>query len=339
MTAAGDRWRGGVLYDAGNGYRFQQKVDMTRAARPTFAVLGLAALLAGCGSSSSEPAGSASASSSSGTSAADTVSIVASTDVYGDIAKTIAGDGVTVTSIISDPSADPHSYEANTRTQLELSRAAIVIENGGGYDDFVDTMLKASASKATVINAVDLSGKEAAAGAELNEHVWYDFPTVQKVADAIEAALAKASPAKASTFAANGKAFDAQLAALEQQEADAKAMTQGKGVAITEPVPGYLLDALGADDKTPEEFSEAIEEETDVAPDVLAETLALFSAKQVQALVYNEQTTGAQTEQVLKAAQDNGIAVVPVTETLPEGKSYQQWMSDNVTAVVTALSK
>jgi len=334
VTASGNDRRRGVPYDDGNGYRFQQKVDMTRSARPTFAVLGLAALLAGCGSSSSEPAGSASESSSGAA-----VSIVASTNVYGDIAQTIAGDGATVTSIISDPSADPHSYEANTRTQLELSRAGIVIENGGGYDDFVDTMLKASKSKATVINAVDLSGKSAAAGAELNEHVWYDFPTVVKVADAIEAALAKAAPDQASTFAANGKAFDAQLATLEEQEADAKAATQGKGVAITEPVPGYLLDALGADNKTPEAFSEAIEEETDVAPDVLAETLALFSGKQVKALVYNEQTTGAQTEQVLKAAQDNGIAVVPVTETLPAGKTYQQWMTDNVTAVVNALSK
>ena len=315
-------------------------ISRTRVSRPTVVLLGASALLAACSSPASTSSGSVSVSAiADPSSASDAVTIVASTSVYGDVAKTIAGDGATVTSIISDPSANPHSYEANTRTQLELSRAAIVIENGGGYDDFVDTMLKASGSKATVINAVDLSGRSAAAGEELNEHVWYDFPTVRKVADAVAAALAAAAPEQAATFTANGAKFDAQLAGLEEQEADARATTQGKGVAITEPLPGYLLDALGADNKTPEAFSEAIEEQNDVAPDVLEQTIALFDGKQVQALVYDEQNTGAQTEQVLEAAQDNGIAVVPVTETLPAGKTYLQWMNDNVTAIADALAK
>ena len=60
-----------------------------------------------------------------------------------------------------------------------------MIENGGGYDDFMDTMLKSAKNpSAAVLNAVDLSGKIAPAGGELNEHVWYDFPTVDTVADA-----------------------------------------------------------------------------------------------------------------------------------------------------------
>jgi len=106
---------------------------------------------------------------------------------------------------------------------------------------------------------------------------------------------------------------------------------------MTEPVPGYLLDALGAVEKTPAEFSEALEEDTHVPVDVLQETLALFTDRQVRALVYNEQTSGPQTEQVLAAARDAGIAVVPVTETLPEGKDYTQWMTENVEAVAAAL--
>ena len=109
-------------------------------------------------------------------------------------------------------------------------------------------------------------------------------------------------------------------------------------MAITEPVPGYVLDALGAQNRTPEEFSEAIEEGGDVAPAVLQETLDLFSSGQVKALVYNEQTTGAETEQVLQAAQDAGVAVVPVTETLPDGEDYISWMQSNVDAIAGALS-
>ena len=100
-----------------------------------------------------------------------------------------------------------------------------------------------------------------------------------------------------------------------------------------------LLTALGARNVTPDKFSEAIEEETDVPVDVLQETLSLFTQKQVRALVYNEQTTGPQTEQVLAAAKDNGIAVVPVTETLPEGKDYTTWMTENVDAIAAALAR
>ncbi|WP_380171336.1 metal ABC transporter solute-binding protein, Zn/Mn family [Kineococcus sp. DHX-1] len=289
--------------------------------------------LAACGGGT-DSASPAAASASGGTG----LSIVASTNVWGSVASSIAGDDATVTSIISDPSADPHSYEANTRTQLELSKATLVVENGGGYDDFVDTMLKAASAKATVLNAVDISGKQAAAGEELNEHVWYDVETVRKVAQEIEASLAKAAPDDAATFEANLKSFESGLDTLEQKIETDRASTQGKAVAITEPVPGYLLEALGAENRTPEKFSEAIEEETDVPVDVLQETLALFSGHQVQALVYNEQTTGPQTEKVLDAAKSNGIAVVPVTETLPEGKDYTTWMTGNADAITAALS-
>ncbi|WP_432499217.1 metal ABC transporter solute-binding protein, Zn/Mn family [Kineococcus gypseus] len=267
----------------------------------------------------------------------DGPSVVASTDVYGSIAAAVAGDAATVTSIIDDPSADPHSYEADTRTQLALTRADVVVENGGGYDDFVDTMLDAAdGAEPVVVNAVELSGRDA--GGEFNEHVWYDLPTVRAVAGAVEAALAEASPDDAAVFEANADAFEAQLDQLEQRVAEAAARTTGAPVAVTEPVPGYLLDALGADDRTPEAFSEAVEEETDVPADVLQETLDLVGGGQVRALVHNEQTTGPQTERVLAAAREAGVAVVPVTETLPEGEDYVSWMTSTVDAVVAALT-
>ena len=102
-------------------------------------------------------------------------------------------------------------------------------------------------------------------------------------------------------------------------------------------MPLYLLEAAGLVNKTPEEFSEAIEEDTDVAPAVLQETVSLFDQKQVGLLAYNEQTVGPQTESVLEAAQANGVAVVPVTETLPAGETYLTWMRKNVDAVAAAV--
>ncbi|GIF73392.1 metal ABC transporter solute-binding protein, Zn/Mn family [Asanoa siamensis] len=246
----------------------------------------------------------------------------------------IGGAAVTVTSIISDPSADPHSYEANTRTQLALSQADLVVENGGGYDDFVDTMLKSADSDAKVLNAVTISGK---GGEDLNEHVWYDLPSMGKLADEVGRALSERDSGKAATFTANVATFKQKLRALEQTETEIKAAHGGAGVAVTEPVPLYLLEACGLTDRTPAEFSEAIEEGTDVPAAVLQDTLDLFTGKRVALLAYNEQTTGPETEKVLQAAKDNQVGVVPVTETLPAGSDYVTWMGANLAAVKTAL--
>lgn len=267
------------------------------------------------------------------------IRVVASTNVYGDIASTIAGDAVEVTSLMSDPAQDPHSFEASAQSQLAVSKADILIENGGGYDDFMGTLRSGSKNtKATVLNVVDLSGKEADGG-ELNEHVWYDFATIQKLTVALTAALSKADPAQKATFTKNADAFSGGLTVLQNREAELRSQHAGEGVAVTEPVPLYMLDAIGLVDKTPEKFSAAIEEGTDVSPLVLQQTLALFSGHQVQLLAYNEQTSGPETERVLAAATRAGVPVVPVTETLPAGKHYIGWMNANLDAVGAALAK
>ena len=276
-----------------------------------------------------------------------TIRLVASTNVYGDIASQIGGDRVSVTSIITDPSQDPHSYEADAQVQLALSKANVVVQNGGHYDDFVDTLLTgANNPDVTLIDASKISGyDQKPRTGEFNEHVWYDLPTMMKLTKKLKATFSRLDPRGAQTFAANTAAFMKRLALLkaDQQAAAAAnggtsgAASGGVGVAITEPVPLYLLDAMGLQNKTPAAFSEAIEAGTDVSPLVLRDTLALFSKREVRLLAYNEQTSGAETEQVLAAAKAAGIASVAFTETLPAGDDYISWMTQNIAAVTAAL--
>jgi zinc/manganese transport system substrate-binding protein len=295
--------------------------------------------VAGCSSGSGGIPSSGSSMSSSAAGGAGPVNVIASTNVYGDIVEAIGGPAVSVTSIIDSPDKDPHEYEADAQTQLALSKAQVVIENGGGYDDFVDTMLNSDPSKPTVINVTDVSGRsQHPADGEFNEHLWYDLPTVGKLTAQLVTDLSAAAPDQAHTFRSNAKVFTAQVAQLQQYEADIKAKHAGEGVAITEPVPLYLLDAAGLVNKTPEAFSEAIEQDTDVPPAVLKETQDLFDTKQVKLLAYNQQTASPQTEAVLAAAERNNIPVVPMTETLPPGQTYLSWMQANLQAVSTALN-
>jgi zinc/manganese transport system substrate-binding protein len=267
------------------------------------------------------------------------LTIIASTNVWGSVAKAVGGDAVVVTSIISDPAQDPHSFEASSSTLLTVSKADLIIENGGGYDDYMGRMVESVKSSAAVLDAVDISGKTTASGEVLNEHVWYDLPTVQKVADKIAEQLGQLEPEAAAQFAARASAFNDHIDELIAKEARLKGQVAGMAIGITEPVPLYLTDACGLENDTPAEFSDAIEEGTDVPPAVLNETLTLFTDAEVAALVYNEQTTGPLTEQVKDAAQAAHIPIVPVTETLPANVDYLAWMGQNLSNLKAALVK
>lgn len=292
-------------------------------------LIGAALALAGCASGAGQPA------------ASDGVKVVASTNVYGDIAKQIGGEHVAVTSIIDSPDKDPHDYAATPRDQLAVSQAALVIENGGHYDDYLDTMLaSADNAKAVVLNASDISGlnQEPATG-HFNEHVWYDVVTVGKLADRIAAELSAIDPANASSYRANAATFAAGLDGVAAREAQLHTQYAGRGVAVTEPVPLYLLNSLGLVNKTPEAFTNAVEQGTDVSPQVLSETEALFSQGQVALLVFNEQTSGAQTDALIASAGTSGVPAVGVTETLPAGKTYISWITGYLDAISAALGK
>ncbi len=267
-----------------------------------------------------------------------TIQVVASTDVYGDLAKTIGGAQATVTSIIDDPAKDPHEYQADARTQLAVSKAQVIIENGGGYDDFVDTMISASGNtKASLINAVRLSGYDTTAKG-FNEHVFYDYPTVGKVIDAIVADFSKADPSHSAAFADRGAGLRVALDELENEETTLRATSAGVGAAITEPVPDYVLKALGMTIVTPTAFSKAIEQGTDAPATVLEQTLATFSSGQAKLLVYNVQTTGAQVDAVLAAAKKAAVPAVPVSETLPSGLDYITWQKGVLASIAQALA-
>jgi zinc/manganese transport system substrate-binding protein len=293
--------------------------------------------VAGCGTGSAAGSRSSATQPSSTAADASAIRVVASTNVWGDIVATIGGDAVVVDSLISDPAQDPHSFEAGPRALLAMSKAALIVENGGGYDDFMETMHSASHTSAPVINAVTVSGKTASPSGELNEHVWYDFPTAGAVAAAIASELSIIDPAAAPAIHHNLTAFQGELATLESTVAQIRSAHAGEAVAITEPVPLYLVQAAGLENRTPPAFSQAIEDGTDVPARVMAQTLALFSGHQVRALVYNSQTTGAQTDQVIAAAKAHAIGTVAVTEVLPPGEHYISWMRSNVAALADAL--
>nr|WP_236796481.1 zinc ABC transporter substrate-binding protein [Amycolatopsis sp. GM8] len=259
--------------------------------------------------------------------------VVASTDVWGSLLSAVGGDQVQVTSIIHDPAADPHSYETTPQDALAAQKAALTLGNGGGYDDFF-TKLADQAPNAKKLVAYDI----AATGDE-NEHVWYSFTSVEKVADQVAADLGQIRPASAQAFTANAATFKAKVADLATKTEQAGAAHPGQKVIATEPVAHYLLETAKITDATPKEFSEAVEQESDVPAAALAEVNSLIAGKQVQAVVNNAQTVTPVTQQVVDSAKKAGLPVVDVTETLPVGATdYISWMTSEVNALSGALN-
>jgi len=308
-----------------------------RAIRSGAALAAVALAVAGCGAS----AGSA------GSADDGRISVITSTNVWGSVAKAVGGDRVRVESLINDAAADPHGYVDKPEDATKLAGADLAIYNGGGYDDFFAKLVDAAGQGAERIVAFDQSGHRDTAThedgepehGEVNEHVWYDLTSVQKVADLIAKDLSEVEPANKADFEANAESFNTSLDGLIAKAAEIGAAHPGGKVVATEPVAKYLLDAAGLTDATPPDFSEAIEEETDPPVLAVADTTDLITNKQVLALVNNAQTETPVTNQLREAAAAAGVPVVDVTETLPPGVTdYVEWMTEQVTALSDALA-
>jgi len=322
-----------------------------RLVLPAFAAASVLAL-AGCSSANADPDADA-----------DAFTIVASTNVYGQIAEAIAGDAAEVTAIITSAAQDPHGYEPTAADQLTVQRADLLIENGGGYDAFMDALIEAGGTDAPVISAVEYAhdwpgADDAHADGEhaddehahdedehghthiegFNEHVWYDPHTMEHVAEAIAAQLSAQLPDEADAIEANAQAFIAELEGLETALAEIEAAHAGEQVFVTEPAPGYLVAAAGLVDVTPAAFSEAVEEGQDVAPATLLTALEAVRSGDVRVVIANAQTGGAETTQVIDAATAEDIPVLEFTETLPGGQTYIPWMQQNIEELAGALA-
>jgi zinc/manganese transport system substrate-binding protein len=305
--------------------------DCTRpflaTAAVTAAVLGLAlATVTGAGAATEGATGRATG---------PVVHVVAAENFWGNITSQLGGRDVQVTSLITNPNADPHLFETDAADAATLAQAQVVIENGAGYDTWMRSLLSADGGSPRVVTAATVLH---VTGSDPNPHLWYDIPRVPTVAAAIASALEKAAPQDTATFKANLATFDASLAPLTATLASIKAHFHNVPVAYTERVPGYALAVAGLHVVTPPGFARAVEDGTDPGP---ADTLAmqrLLDDRDINVLLYNVQTVTPVTTQIRALARQHHIPVVGVSETMPAGAAtYQQWQQSQLTALQHAL--
>lgn len=260
--------------------------------------------------------------------------VVATTSVYGDIAARIGGDAVAVTVLVDDPAVDPHEFQGTARDVLALSRAEVVIVNGGGYDAFVDQLLVAAHNpSARVIEMTRLVGL--ADGG--NEHVFYDPANMARLADSLVDAYVAARPADSATFRRAAGRLDGDLAALSARVESIAASHAGTPIVATDPAAEAFAEVAGLVNRAPEVFLVAVEDGTGAPPRVVHEVLDLVADREVALVATAGTAADAEVAEVLGVAGRAGVAKVTITEMLPAGVGYVAWMNGSFDDLADAL--
>lgn len=267
--------------------------------------------------------------------AAAPIAVVAAENFYGDVAKQIGGANVGVTSILTNPDEDPHLFEVSPSVGRAVSAARLVVYSGIDYDPWMKTLLGAarSADRKEIVVA-DLVGRKEGD----NPHIWYDVNTMRAYARALTNALVAEDPAHKADYESRRTKFEASLKPIQAKIAELRQRLAGVPVTATEPIFGYMFDALDMKVKN-QSFQLSVMNNTEPsASDVAAFETDLRTHK-VDLLIYNSQASDPVADRMEKLAKASHVPVVGATETEPPGKTYQDWMQSELTAVDQALPK
>jgi zinc/manganese transport system substrate-binding protein len=250
------------------------------------------------------------------------IAVVAAENFYGDIARQIGGDRVDVISILNSPDQDPHLFETTPGIVRQIAKAQVVIFNGADYDPWMEKLLKAAPRPGRlVINVAALTHRKAGD----NPHLWYDPSVMPVVATALNAAFAKADNAHAADYDARLKTTLAALDRISQRVAQMKTKYAGAPVTASEPVFGYLAQALGLTMRN-QRFQLSVMNDTEPSARDVAAFEQDLKTRKVRAMFYNKQAANKVVQRLVALARAAKVPVVGVTETVPPGLSFQDWM-------------
>ena len=266
------------------------------------------------------------------------IAVIAAENFWGSIAAQLGGQHADVTSIISNPNTDPHDYEPTARDAIKMATAELVIENGVGYDPWVDRLLSASSVKGRLVLSVgDAVGVKPGG----NPHRWYSPDDVHRVIALITDDYKSLDPKGAAYFDRQRQLFESKtLAAYDGLIADTKAKYTGTPIGASESIVAPLAQALGLDLLTPASFLNAVSEGTDPTAQDKATIDRQIKGKEIKVYIYNSQNATPDIQTQVAEAQAAGIPVVAITETLnPVTATFQDWQVAQLTRIQAALAR
>lgn len=234
--------------------------------------------------------------------AADKLQVVASITVLADIAKQVGGDNVEVRSLVG-PNGDAHVYEPTPQDAQAVTKAGLVVVNGLQLEGWMDRLVAASGTKATVVVATEgvPTRKMEEDGQEITDpHAWNSAANGAIYAANIAKALAAADPAHAAAYQANGAKYEAELKALDSwARSEVATIPQAKRKVITShDAFGYLGAAYGIEFHAPVGFST----ESEASAGDIAKLIDQIKQEHIKAVFIENATDPRLVQQVAKAS-------------------------------------
>ena len=284
----------------------------------------LALIVAGCGQGS--------------TADSNKVQVVAAENFWGSLAQQLGGNRAQVSSIITNPSTDPHDYEPTSENARTMAGAQLAIVNGIGYDQWAPKLLAANPVSGRIVLTVgDLLGLKQGD----NPHQWYSPAAVQRVISQITSDYKRLDPKHSAYFERRRRAVESRnLARYQQLIARIRARYAGVPVGASESIFAAMAPALGLRLLTPTGFLTAISEGTDPTAADKATTDRQISGRQIKVWVYNSQNATPDIQRLNDEAKAAGIPVATVTETMtPAGAGFEAWQVRELEGLRRALAK
>jgi len=264
------------------------------------------------------------------------IQVVAAENFWGSLIAQMGGTHVSVTSIVTDPNADPHEYEANASDARAIADAQLVIENGEGYDSWCSQLVGSSDTPGQVVLNVQNTLGVASGG---NPHFWYNPNYVNITVHQMYSDLVSISPANTQYFQQQYATLNVSLGQLYGEAASIRAHFAGTEVASTESIFVYLANFTNLDLVSPPAFMDAVAEGNDPPAQSVVEFQQQLESGNVSVLVYNAQTVTPLTSSMKSIAQSHNVTVIAVTETIqPPNVSFQLWMESEYLDLYNALN-
>jgi len=251
--------------------------------------------------------------------------IVSGVTEWGALAHQLVGSDANVVSLLSDPNADPHDHEVTISDAANVAKASVVLENGAGYDTWLEQLVSAQGAKVSVINVGELMG--VAPGK--NPHLFYNPLAAIKFVQALTKLLQHRQGY--SNINVRSAALLAQLEAIQSNVKAIAVNCDHVKVAATEDVTSYLLQDARLDIVTPEALRLAVGNGVD--PSIRDLATALDQLKKHPAfLIDNIQTATPLTDELAAQAKSSHVPIIKVTETM-RGTDYVGFISGVVTKI------
>ncbi|WP_124977409.1 metal ABC transporter solute-binding protein, Zn/Mn family [Ligilactobacillus salitolerans] len=266
------------------------------------------------------------------------INITATTNIYGEVARAVAGNKGNVKSIINDPDTDPHDYDPAPTDAQEVAKSQVVIANGLGYDAWVGNLVKNGNDDLQYVRVGETVLKQKKGD---NPHIWYDPQTMPKLARNLAQRFGKLQPKNKAYFNRNAEKYIKSLAPVQQKMDQVKKTAQKQGkqeVYVSEPVFDYAIQAMNFTVGN-KKFENDTEKGTDPAPSTIKAMQDGLKKKKIAFFVDNKQASSKTVSNFVELAQKNNIPILKVTETMPAKQNYRQWMVGQYDQLLKIMQK